>query len=342
MSGGVFSGMNNAIMGGMNAVLVGQTSTYGTMISVIMTSSFTSFIIFKGYQTLAGKLQKPIPDVVWDATRLFLILMFVINLGGWLDIAISAINGLKDGVSGNDNVWALLDSLWIKAQELGTTLYGKDDSKYFKFEGGLAEFLVWSGAILILSITTIVNLLAEITILLMTTTAPIFIFCLSYGFLKPMFNNWLGSIFTAILTIMFSALSVRISIKYLDNILTVATQQADNANMVTLAAQTLLAAIGAAVLVWFSAKIATALSGVAVQATMQGMAMAGAGGVFSSTRKAAGAADSVRPKVGEGSKRLAEKRAAETRDSGASRMESPKARRAASIKTMQRINAQNK
>lgn len=56
MSGGIFVGMDKNIMDGLNAVLEGQSSTYGTMISVIIVSSFTLFILFRGYQTLAGKL----------------------------------------------------------------------------------------------------------------------------------------------------------------------------------------------------------------------------------------------------------------------------------------------
>lgn len=335
MSGGVFVGMNNTIMGGLNAVLEGQTSVYGSMISVIAVSSFTAFIMFRGYQTLAGKLQTPFEDVAWDFGRLLLILMFVLNLGGWLDLTISAIDGLKNGVSGSDNVWTLLDTVWDKAQALGQTLYEKDDSTYVKFNGGLAEGLVWGGSIFVLIVSTIVNLLAEITILLMCTTAPIFIFCLSYGFLKPMFNNWLQTIFAAILTIMFSALFVRIAINYINKILDVAVTTSNESNMVTLAAQCLLAGIGAGVIVWFSAKIAHALSGVAVQGVMQGVAKAGGSSVGS---KFTNAARSGSGAIGD--------RAANNLQSGGSASPTQRTggtnaaweRRSASISTIQRMN----
>ncbi|EPA9649377.1 type IV secretion system protein, partial [Escherichia coli] len=205
MSGGIFVGMDKNIMDGLNAVLEGQSSTYGTMISVIIVSSFTLFILYRGYQTLAGKLRTPVEDVAWDVGRMLLITTFALNRDGWLDMAVAAIQGLKDGVSGDDNVWALLDTVWEKAQTLGQTLFSMDTSTYVKLNGGFAEVLVWGGAIVLLLAATFVNLLAEITILLMTTTAPLFIFCLLYGFLKPMFDNWLKTIFAAILTIMFSA-----------------------------------------------------------------------------------------------------------------------------------------
>ncbi|EMX8371764.1 type IV secretion system protein, partial [Yersinia enterocolitica] len=270
MSGGIFVGMDKNIMDGLNAVLEGQSSNYGTLISAIIVSSFTLFITYRGYQTLGGKLQTPVEDVVWDVGRMLLIITFVLNREGWLDAIIAAIEGLKEGISGDDNVWALLDTVWEKAQALGQTLFNLDTSTYVKVNGGFAEVLVWGGAIVLLLAATFVNLLAEITILLMTTTAPLFIFCLLYGFLKPMFDNWLKTIFTAILTIMFSALSVRIAINYLNKILDAATATSAESNMVTLATQCLLAGIAAGVVVYFSAKIATALSGAAVQAVLQG------------------------------------------------------------------------
>ncbi|EDZ8322526.1 type IV secretion system protein [Salmonella enterica] len=276
MSGpGIFVGMNSAIMGGLNAALEGQSSVYSTMIDTIAISSFTTFILWRGYQTLGGKLQQPIEEVVWDTARMLLIMMFVLNRGGWLDVTISAINGLKDGFSGSDNIWQILDTLWDSVQKLSSNLYNMDKSQYVKFEGGVAEFLVWLGAIFIFIVSTIVNELAEITILLMSTTAPIFIFCLLYGFLKPMFDNWFKTIITAILTIMFSALFLRIVIKYIVNVLAGATANVETSNIVTLAAQVLLACIGSGVLIWFAAKISQALGGAATQATMQAVAKAG-------------------------------------------------------------------
>ena len=82
-------------MDGFNAVLEGQSSTYGTMISVIIVSSFTLFILYRGYQTLAGKLRAPVEDVVWDMGRMLLITTFALNRDGWLDMAVAAIQDSK-------------------------------------------------------------------------------------------------------------------------------------------------------------------------------------------------------------------------------------------------------
>jgi type IV secretion system protein VirB6 len=343
MSGGIFVGMDKNIMDGLNAVLEGQSSTYGSMISIIVVSSFTLFIVYRGYQTLGGKLLTPVEDVVWDVGRMLLITTFVLNRDSWLDAVIAAIEGLKDGVSGDDNVWVLLDTVWEKAQTLGQTLFNLDTSTYVQLSGGFAEVLVWGGAIVLLLAATFVNLLAEITLLLMTTTAPLFIFCLLYGFLKPMFDNWLKTIFTAILTIMFSALSIRIAINYLNKILDAAISTSGDSNMVTLAAQCLLAGIASGVVVYFSAKIASALSGAAVQATLQGAVMSGLGGLVSKS------ADAARPgmKAGAAGALLATKGSVMATTAagrliavGTGKAISAWRKRAAAIENMKRFNQQ--
>ncbi|MFH2395289.1 type IV secretion system protein [Raoultella ornithinolytica] len=343
MSGGMFVGMNNTITDGLHAVLRGQTSVYGDMVSVIAVSSFTLFVTYRGYQTLAGKLQTPVEDVIWDVGRMLLIMTFVLNLHGWLDLAISAINGLTDGVSGDDNVWVLLDTVWAKAQTIGQKLYQQDDSTYVKLNGGIAQLLVWGGAIVTLLFGSAVNLLAGIIIVLMTTTAPLFIFCLLYGFLIPMFNNWLKIIFTVILTIMFSALSIRIVINYLNGLLDKAVNFADSANIITLGVQCCVAGVISGVIIWFSAKIANALGGVAVQVALQGAAMGGLRGLTKPS------SDAAKPamKAGAAGARLAAKagvNAATATGSliaaGTNKALSAWQKRAASIDSMKRFNQQ--
>ncbi|MFS8293745.1 type IV secretion system protein [Enterobacter hormaechei] len=343
MSGGMFVGMNNTITDGLHAVLRGQTSVYGDMISVIAVSSFTLFVTYRGYQTLAGKLQTPVENVVWDVGRMLLIMTFVLNLDGWLDLAISAINGLTDGVSGDDNVWFLLDTVWAKAQTIGQKLYQQDDSTYVKLNGGIAQLLVWGGAIITLLFGSAVNLLAGIIIVLVTTTAPLFIFCLLYGFLIPMFNNWLKIIFTVILTIMFSALSIRIVINYLNELLDKAVNFADSANIITLGVQCCVAGVISGVIIWFSAKIANALGGVAVQVALQGATMSGLRGLAKPSFNAAQPA----MKAGAAGARLVAKGSASTANAagtliaaGTSKALSAWQKRAASIDSMKRFNQQ--
>jgi type IV secretion system protein VirB6 len=273
-SGGIFTGLDTAMTKGFDSVLQGQMALYSTLMAGLVTGSVTLYIFWRAYQTLAGKLKTPVEDILWDLARMGIILAFVTNASGYLDATVAAIDGLKNGFTGSSSVWALMDTVWAKAQDIGQTLYIHDDSTYVKLNGGFAEFLVWAGTIVTLMIATVVNLGAEITLKLMSVTAPIFIFCLMYGWLRPMFNNWLQTIFSAILTVLFSALSVRLAIDYLNGRLAVATSGADANNIVTLGAECCLAGIGAGFVIWLSAKIASSLAGAGVQGAMQGAAKA--------------------------------------------------------------------
>jgi len=258
MSAGLFVGVDKYLIGGITDATKGLMMSYSSMMMGLAAMSATLYITWRGYQTLAGKLSTPMEDVVWDIMRMAIILSFVANAEGYLDGVIDAINGLKEGFSGSDSIWQLLDSLWNKAKVLGKTLHDMDDSTYIKDEGMTAQFYVWLGVFVLMIVTAFVSMVAEVMILLLSITAPVFIFCLIYGFLRPMFNNWLQNIFAAILTILFSALSLRIVVTYLNLVLDKATRVADNSAIVELGAQVCLAGVCAAILVYISAKLAAA------------------------------------------------------------------------------------
>ncbi|BAN99899.1 TrbL protein (plasmid) [Plautia stali symbiont] len=282
---GIFTSVEKNLIGGITDATKGLMMNYSHMIMGLAATSVTLYIMWRGYQTLAGKLTTPMEDTMWDIMRMAIILSFVANVSGYLDGVIDAINALKEGFSGSENIWHLLDTLWSKAKFLGKTLHDLDESKYVKDEGWAAQFYVWLGVFALMIVTAFVSMIAEVMILLLSITAPIFIFCLMYGFLRPMFNNWMQNIFAAILTILFSALSLRIVINFLTSRMAEATAQAVKANIVELGAQVCLAGICAAILIYFSAKLAGALAGAAATASMQGLAAVGIGaGAFAAAR----------------------------------------------------------
>ncbi|MDK6365181.1 type IV secretion system protein, partial [Escherichia coli] len=126
MSGGIFEGVEKNLIGGLTNVAQGQMMIYSNMMMGLAVMSATIYIIWRGYQTLAGKLSTPVEDTMWDIMRMAIILSFVANLDGYLDGVIDAINGLKEGFSGGDNIWRMLDSLWQNAKFLGKTLHDLD------------------------------------------------------------------------------------------------------------------------------------------------------------------------------------------------------------------------
>ncbi|HFF9832984.1 type IV secretion system protein [Serratia marcescens] len=287
MSGGLFVGVEKYLIGGITDTTKGLMMENSSMVMGLTAASATIYIMWRGYQTLAGKLSTPMEDVVWDLMRMAIILSFVANVGGYLDGVIDAINGLKEGFSGSGDIWQLLDSLWNKTKILGKTLHDMDDSTYVKDEGFVAQTCVWVGVSMLMIITAFVSMIAEIMILLLGITSPIFIWCLLYGFLRTMFNNWLQNIFAAILTIMFSALSLRIVVKYLNLVLDKATTVANSSTIVELGAQVCLAGVCAAIFVYISAKLAASLAGASATVSMQGIAALGAGAAIFGAAKLA-------------------------------------------------------
>lgn len=287
---GTFEFIEKQLIGGITQSTSGLMMEYSAMVMGLATASATLYILWRGYQTLAGKLSTPAEDVMWDIMRMAIILSFVANVSGYLDSVIDAIHGLKEGFSGGDNIWQMLDTLWDKAKVLGKTLHDMDNSTYVKDEGMTAQFYVWLGVFVLMLVTAFVSMIAEVMILLLSITAPIFIFCLIYGFLRPMFNNWLQNIFAAILTVLFSALSLRMVINFMTKILTQSLAGAANANIVELGAQVCLAGVCAAILVYLSAKLASALAGASATVSMQGLAAVGIGAAaFGAGKLAAGA-----------------------------------------------------
>lgn len=287
---GTFEFIEKQLIGGITQSTSGLMMENSAMVMGLAAASATLYILWRGYQTLAGKLSTPAEDVMWDIMRMAIILSFVANVSGYLDSVIDAIHGLKEGFSGGDNIWQMLDTLWDKAKVLGKTLHDMDNSTYVKDEGMTAQFYVWLGVFVLMLVTAFVSMIAEVMILLLSITAPIFIFCLIYGFLRPMFNNWLQNIFAAILTVLFSALSLRMVINFMTKILTQSLAGAANANIVELGAQVCLAGICAAIMVYLSAKLAGALAGAGATVSMQGLAAVGIGAAaFGAGKLAAGA-----------------------------------------------------
>jgi type IV secretion system protein VirB6 len=287
---GTFEFTETKLIGGVTEATSGLMMDYSRMVMELAAASATLYIMWRGYQTLAGKLSSPMEDVMWDLMRMAIILSFVANVNGYLDGIIDAINALKEGFSGSDNIWRLLDTLWNKTKFLGKTLHDMDESTVVKDEGMTAQFYVWMGVFALMIITAFVSMIAELAIILLGITSPLFIFFLMYGFLRPMFNNWLRNIFASISTVLFSSLSLRIVINFMTSILTQAKENAAAVNIVQLGAQVFLAGICAAMLVWFSARLAGALAGAGATASMQGLAAIGLGAAFFGAGKLASGA----------------------------------------------------
>lgn len=293
MDADFFQVMDKFIMAALKTATQGKMAFYGYLISTLFTSAFTLYLLVNAYQIVAGKYQKPLEDLTYNIAKMALITLFITNAGGWLDMSIAAIEGLKEGLAGGDP-WLFLDQLWIKIQQVAAKLLQLDTSDYVKIAGGIGALLTLIGGGFVLVVTALVYLAAEYTILLLCVTAPVFIFCLMFGFLRQMFNNWLQAIFSSILTIMFASIVMMGAIRFINKIFSQMVQQAEFSNLMTMGLMAGVAGVISGVLVVLSSKAAGQIAGVSVNAAVQGMAMVGLGlGAGVAAKAAMGATRSV-------------------------------------------------
>lgn len=287
---GLYVGLNSHIVGGFESVLDGVAATTGGWMAHLFSVAVISlYITWRAYQTMAGQLTRPFEEIVWDVSRMLIIMIFVTNAGGYLDLVSGAITAIRDGFSGDSSIWVLLDTVWEKAQKLGEGVYKLDDASYVKAKGLFAQSLVWFGVAILTGLTAGINLIAELIMLIMLATAPVFIYCLMWTWFRDMFNNWLKTILTSILTTFFCGISLKVVMDYLDYVLSSAVG-ASESNYLTLAVMVCLGALGAAIVVYLSYKLAQSLAAASAQGAAQ--ALAGAG-VASATKTVSNTAGSV-------------------------------------------------
>lgn len=287
MAQGFFEKFNYELMKKLTEFGDTYQAQFAEDVMTLAVGAITLFVIWKGYHTMAGKSQTPISDLTWDLAKFGIIIAFITNSDGYLTAATDALQGMKDGVSGSDSVWKTLDNVWLSTQNLADNVYQKD-TDFVPMAGAIGMILTWIGAIILVAVASIVFIAADVTMVLLTITAPIFIFCLMFGFLRSMFNNWLQLMFSSILTVLFASLVIRFAIDFQGEMAEQMLKGAVNSNIVTTGAMGLMTGFLAGLLVFISSKIATSLAGAGVDGAVQGMAMMGGFGALKTSNAAGG------------------------------------------------------
>lgn len=232
------------------------------------------YVLWYAFSVLAGMQSKPAANFIWNLARMAFILMFVRNIDGYLDASVSAIYGLKDMLAGGD-VYLWCDQLWVKTVQTATTIYNLDNADYVPVKGAIGAGMTYLGGLIALFFAALTFFAAEVTLLLLTVTAPLFIMCLMAGFLRQMFNSWLQLIFSAILVFMFGALALRAGTNYLNTILSVNLATATQQNLIYMGASALAGGLFMAFVIWQAKTYASQIAGVGAEGALQGAAAMG-------------------------------------------------------------------
>lgn len=191
-------------------VIMENSATNSTLLhqlTVIISISITLTVMIKGYAALAGKSQDPIRELMWDMVIKMVIIVFVLNIDGYLTMVLRAMEGIQQWASGGESIYAKLDELFGKTNELADYLYRSTPNTFGgALSGVLAKALAYIGFALGVLPALIVVIVTSFTLKIVLILAPFMFFALLYGWLKNMFSQWLSLFFSNILTVLIVTL----------------------------------------------------------------------------------------------------------------------------------------
>lgn len=193
------------------------SSQWVSGLTTIIQASITLYILFFGYSVLAGKIQMPIPDLIWNVSRWALIFMFVSNANGWLDLSVNAVNDIKSFLSGSDNLYTSIDNRVNDYVAIATLIMkqiqgaGVMNFSIIIFQA--INFILTLPLLIGIVLNGIVVIISDVCLKVLIATAPLFIFCLMWGFLRDMFAQWLQAIVGNCLIILFVNVFVRLGMQ---------------------------------------------------------------------------------------------------------------------------------
>ena len=188
---GFFAYAQSQIESLMDGIVETAQSNFAESLGAITTGAVTLYIIVYGYMVLFGKVNSPVRELLWKGASFIIILAFVNNSGGLLTLAGGAVQELSTIGSGGSAVGMdFLDELMDKSFDLAIELYDQGDM----VSGSLAFILVTlSFGFLFVTIFSVIVISQFVTFFLLAF-APLFIFCLMWGWLKDSFAQYLSAL----------------------------------------------------------------------------------------------------------------------------------------------------
>ncbi len=259
----------------INHKLLAIMNTYLTLFAdkmvILLMAAAPILVLYYGYSVLSwcSSSTATMSDMLWNMARIGIVLEFMRNTGNLLDLSIGFIHELKSGFVGAKSIFALLDQHLSITKQLAEDLYNLDVD-YIKFRGFFASAMLWFGSVFVVIAAAIVFISAEVGLTLLTATAPIFIGCLTYGFLKEMFNGWLRSIFSCVITLIFASMIVRMGLDLNSEFVRHVSQVPEKSILMEVGALNFAIGVIISFLILKSAGLAGNIAGVAATSAIQG------------------------------------------------------------------------
>lgn len=282
---GIFTKFETFFTDKLETLLLTYVLIFSSRMALLLQLGITVLVLYYGYSIMTARgSNATLQEMIFNLVRIGLVLAFVQNSEGLLDSAIGFIHELKTGFIEEKSLFALLDEQFLVTQQLSEDVF-KLDTAYIKLQGFAASCMIWLGTVFMLTSSAIVFIAAEVSLALLTVTSPIFIGCLTYGFTRELFNGWLRSIFSCIITLIFATLIVRIGIDISNDVTQQLIISPSQDNLMTIGATVLVMGIIISSLTLVATKMAGSIAGVATTSAMQGgMALAAKAGMVGTAK----------------------------------------------------------
>ncbi|RBQ32262.1 hypothetical protein CRU92_00700 [Arcobacter sp. FW59] len=194
-------------------------------------------IIIKAYQVMAGKSQSPTQELIWDIAVKMLIISIALNLSGFLDAIKSSMEELHNLMSGDNNLYAVLDEKLTATMKLADIVYDEGNA----FSGPFYAIIIFLSFLLGIVPSFLIVVTTDITLRLLLLIAPIVIFFRAYSWGKQMFDQWLSTFFTNLLTVFMVGTMLSLFVdKYGNFINHQSVQAGQNVNLLMITGQTII------------------------------------------------------------------------------------------------------
>ena len=187
--------------------------------SILVTLS----IMYKGYETLAGRSQDPVRELIWDIARKLFILTFVLNINGWLSAAISALDGIYTWAGGGAQFYSRLDG--VAGSFLDTLKKVWENLGIFEAIFVCLFMIISFIAVMFAFAFTIIS--ASITNTFLIIALPLALFCFMYQSTRNVFVQWCNMFISNIFLLIFMTCFIDFLINNL-NALYGSTQETSN------------------------------------------------------------------------------------------------------------------
>lgn len=267
---GLFTTIEIALQLQLQSILNTYIQLFADQMVFLIQLGVPILIMYYGYSIMSGRgSNATVSEMMWNLARIGMIFAFMQNTDHLLDLSIGFIHELKGGFVGADSVFGLLDQQFEVTQKLAEDLYAMDVD-YIKFRGFFAGLMLWIGSVVVLVAAAIIFISADVGLVLLTTTAPIFIGCLAYGFFKESFNGWLRAIFSCIITLIFAGMIVRVGININTQLIQSFAESPMQNTLMTTGMISLASGIIVSFLTLKSTGLAGSIAGVAASSAIQG------------------------------------------------------------------------